>query len=404
MSAILFGIEALLLMAAALLLVPLAVLTLQVVAALWPSGSGRWRNTPATSSGRPSIAILMPAHDEATGIAPVIAAVKAHLTAQDRLLVVADNCSDDTAAIAAKAGAEVVERVDPVRRGKGYALDFGVRHLSTRPPEIVVIVDADCIVEGDALDRLAQQCAATGLPAQALYLMHAPPGAGTRLHIAAFAWIVKNQVRALGYWRLGLPCQLMGTGMAFPWSAIRSAPLASGHIVEDLQLGLDLAAAGTPPRFCPDALVTSTFPSRSDGIESQRTRWERGHLSVIAQVGPGLFAKALAKGDGRLLAMALDLCVPPLATLVLALVALLAASALFAMTGVYTPVFVALTLVALMVLVVLWAWFGFGRAAVSLGEMLLAPLYAARKVPMYFRMLRSRPLQWVRTRRDGGPG
>ena len=61
-------------------------------------------------------------------------------------------------------------------------------------------------------------------------------------------------------------------------------------------------------------------------------------------------------------------------------------------------------LVALMVLVVLSAWLGFGREAVSLGEMLLAPLYAARKVPMYFRMLRSRPLQWVRTRRDGGPG
>ena len=92
-----------------------------------------------------------------------------------------------------------------------------------------------------------------------------------------------------------------------------------------------------------------------------------------------------------------------LATLVLALVALLAASALFVMSGVTTPLFVAMALVALLVLVVLSAWLGFGRGAVSLGEMLLAPLYAARKVPMYARMLRSRPLQWVRTRRDG-PG
>jgi cellulose synthase/poly-beta-1,6-N-acetylglucosamine synthase-like glycosyltransferase len=404
MSAIVPAVEALLLMAAAVLLVPLAVLTLQVVAALWPAGPSSRKGTTPVASNRPPIAILMPAHDEASGIAPVIAAVKAHLTAQDRLLVVADNCSDDTAGIAARAGAEVVERSDPIRRGKGYALDFGVRHLATRPPEIVVIVDADCIVEGDALDRLAHQCAATGLPAQALYLMHAPAGAGTRLHIAAFAWIVKNQVRALGYWRLGLPCQLMGTGMAFPWAAIRSAPLASGHIVEDLQLGLDLAAAGTPPRFCPDARVTSLFPSAADGIESQRTRWERGHLSVIAQVGPRLFGKALAKGDGRLLAMALDLCVPPLATLVLALAALLVASALFAVTGVTTPLFVAMGMLVLLVLVVLSAWLGFGRGAVSLGEMLLAPLYAARKVPMYVRMLRSRPLQWVRTRRDDRPG
>jgi len=403
MTPILAGIEVLLLAASALLLVPLAVLTLQIVVAVWP-GMRPHESSGGMASRRPSIAVLMPAHDEATGIAPVIAAVKARLAAHDRLLVVADNCSDDTAGIAARAGAEVVERSDPVRRGKGYALDFGVRHLATRPPDIVVIVDADCIVEGDAFDRLASQCAATGLPAQALYLMHAPAGAGSRLRIAAFAWIVKNQVRALGYWRLGLPCQLMGTGMAFPWSAIRSAPLASGHIVEDLQLGLDLAAAGSPPRFCPAALVTSTFPSRADGIESQRTRWEHGHLGVIAHVGPRLFAKALRKGDGRLVAMALDLCVPPLATLGLALIALLAASGLFALTGVRTPFLVAAALVALMVMVVGLAWLGFGRRAVSFSDMLLAPLYAARKVPMYVRMLRSRQMQWVRTRRDDRPG
>jgi hypothetical protein len=66
--------------------------------------------------------------------------------------------------IAARAGAEVIERFDPDRRGKGYALDFGVRHLSTRPPEIVVIVDADCIVEGDAIDRLARQSQRPAFP------------------------------------------------------------------------------------------------------------------------------------------------------------------------------------------------------------------------------------------------
>src|SRR5689334_21189742 len=125
MSALLPGIEALLLVAAAILLVPLAVLALQVVAALWPSRASSGKNAAPIASARPPLAILMPAHDEATGIAPVITAVKARLTAQDRLLVVADNCSDDTASIAARAGADVVERFDPVRRGKGYALDFG---------------------------------------------------------------------------------------------------------------------------------------------------------------------------------------------------------------------------------------------------------------------------------------
>jgi glycosyltransferase involved in cell wall biosynthesis len=158
-----------------------------VVVAVWPGRRFDQRDGMNLPS-RPSIAVLMPAHDEATGIAPVIAAVKASLRQNDRLLVVADNCSDDTADVAARAGAEVVERFDTSRRGKGYALDFGVRHLATRPPEIVVIVDADCLVEGDAFDRLANQCAATGRPAQALYLMHAParrqhPAAHRRLRV-----------------------------------------------------------------------------------------------------------------------------------------------------------------------------------------------------------------------------
>jgi cellulose synthase/poly-beta-1,6-N-acetylglucosamine synthase-like glycosyltransferase len=184
----------------------------------------------------------------------------------------------------------------------------------------------------------------------------------------------------------------MGTGMAFPWSTIREAPLASGHIVEDLQLGLDLAAAGTPPRFCPAALVTSMFPTRTDGIESQRTRWEHGHLGVIAKVGPRMLGLALRKGDGRLFSMALDLCVPPLATLALALFMLLAASALLAFAGVSLPLLVAGGMVTLLIAVVGLAWLAFGRNAVHFSEMLLAPLYAVRKVPMYLRMLRSRPV------------
>jgi cellulose synthase/poly-beta-1,6-N-acetylglucosamine synthase-like glycosyltransferase len=162
---------------------------------------------------------------------------RAQLGPEDRVLVVADNCSDATAEIAAANGAEVVVRNDAERRGKGYALDFGVRHLERSPPEVVVVVDADCELHPGSVDRLARSCAETKRPAQALDLMRAPAGAGLKVRIAEFAWVVKNQVRPLGCRRLGLPCQLMGTGMAFPWDVLREAPLASGHIVEDLRLG-----------------------------------------------------------------------------------------------------------------------------------------------------------------------
>jgi len=63
------------------------------------------------------------------GVLPTIRDVQAQLGPNDRILVVADNCTDDTAAIAQAAVAEVTVRTDAARRGKGYALEFGVQHL-----------------------------------------------------------------------------------------------------------------------------------------------------------------------------------------------------------------------------------------------------------------------------------
>ena len=79
---------------------------------------------------------------------------------------------------------------------------------------------------------------------------------------------------------------MMGTGMAFPWPVIRTADLASGWIVEDLKLGLDLAAAGHPPLFCPSARVTSQFAVSARGADIQRSRWEHGHIMTILKTSP----------------------------------------------------------------------------------------------------------------------
>ncbi|MEP7099402.1 MAG: glycosyltransferase family 2 protein, partial [Burkholderiales bacterium] len=191
-----------LLILAIVLMVPVGVFTLQVLLAVL--GSTRAPGAASATSRRPQLAVLVPAHDEASGIGAALQTMRAQLAPGDRLLVVADNCSDATAQIAAAAGAEVVERFNRELRGKGYALDFGVRHLQLAPPEVVVIVDADCELGPGALNTLARECARTSRPVQALYLMHAPTGAGLKTRIAAFAWAVKNQARPLGYRRLGL--------------------------------------------------------------------------------------------------------------------------------------------------------------------------------------------------------
>ncbi len=299
--------------AVAVVLVPVAVL----LAETWAALLGEKRKGPLSSVQRPRCAVLVPAHDEEEGVARTIQAIAPQLGQLDRVLVVADNCGDRTAAAARAAGATVVERYDPGRRGKGFALDHGVRFLEQDPPDVVVVVDADCLVDEGALSRLVNEAAATGRPVQAAYLMAPPVGAGYRERASAFAFQYKNLVRPLGLWRLGLPCLLTGTGMAFPWALLRGATLAHGNIVEDMQLGLDLAAAGCPPRFCPEARVRSEFPSGRKAAAGQRTRWEHGHLQTLFRQAPRLAAAALLRRRLDLLGLALELSVPPLSMLFL---------------------------------------------------------------------------------------
>lgn len=352
---------------------------------------------------RPSVAVVIPAHDEAPGIASTLRDVASQLALGDRLLVVADNCTDDTAKIATDAGAEVLQRSDRDHRGKGYALEFGVRHLERNPPEAVLVIDADCRIGRGAVERLARLCAETGRPVQGLDLMLSPSGAGFKTRVMEFAWLVKNQVRVLGFHRLGLPCQLEGTGMAFPWTVVRSAALASGSLVEDLELGIDLARAGTPPLFCPEARVTSYFPRTTTGLAGQRTRWEHGHLSTILRAAPGLFLEALRRRDRDLLALALDLSVPPLALLTLIAMSVFAGSAVFAIaTGLLLPLWVSSLSLVMLAVAVLVAWAGHGRRVISFANLAFGPVYVLWKLPLYVKFLVRRQGEWVRSTRDRG--
>lgn len=390
------AIEILLMVCAVALLVPVLVFFAQVLLSVLLKVKPQ-----AVAARRPLVAVIVPAHNEQLLIESTLKAVLPQLELGDRLLVVADNCSDDTASIARAAGAEVVERFNQQERGKGYALDFGVRHCAENPPEVVIIVDADCQIEPESINKLATACVQFSRPVQSLYLMKSPEGAGLKTRIAEFAWLVKDQVRPSGYARMGLPCQLMGTGMAFLWKDISTASLASGHIVEDLKLGIDFCRSGKPPFFLPEALVTSIFPASSEGLSGQRTRWEHGHLGVILSEAPGLFAEAIYKRNSNLLALAFDLIVPPLALLTLLIVAVFISSAsLYLLSGLTLPLWLSAIGFFMLGFAVWLAWFAFGRRVISLASLSYAPVYAMLKIPVYLKFLVKRQVNWVRSKRD----
>jgi cellulose synthase/poly-beta-1,6-N-acetylglucosamine synthase-like glycosyltransferase len=193
----------------------------------------------------------------------------------------------------------------------------------------------------------------------------------------------------------------MGSGMAFPWPSMAQAELASGHIVEDLKLGLDFARQGRAPLFCPEAQVSSVFPDNTQGAQSQRTRWEHGHLAMMVKEGPGLILESVRSKNRDLFALALDMCVPPLALLVLlSLVFGMFALLLWAITGSSLPWLLALINPLMLGVAVLLAWSRFGRAILSLGDLAYAPIYALRKIPLYVKFLVRRQVDWVRSHRD----
>lgn len=362
-----------------------------------------WRaNKPPPSEPTPvPFTILIPAHDEAAILGQTLRALTAVLPPTGNILVVADNCRDNTAHIARAAGADVVERNEPGRIGKGFALGAGLAALASSSPEVVIVLDADCRISGPDLLTLAATAAMRQRPVQAAYLLQPPARRSANDRISAFAFLVKNFVRPLGLHVLGQPCLLTGSGMAFPWPVVAEMSVATGHIVEDMNLGLELALGGHPPLFAPEVHVSGDLPHRQQHAFQQRTRWEHGHIHTTLTQVPRLLKAALLKRDAGLLALAAEQSIPPLALFVSLWMATAVAGLIHLLLLGPAPAIAWLALDGLLILGgVALAWFHFGRELLPGHTLLSVPGYILWKLPLYINYLLRRQTTWIRTERE----
>ncbi len=392
---------------AALLSVPLVVLAVEAIAALLTHPTPAAKETGLAPSATrqalgnprsPRVDVLIPAHNEADGIAATLQSIMPQLGPSDRLWVVADNCSDTTAAVARSHGARVLQRRDLDHRGKSFALQFGLQEIAADPPDVVLLVDADCRVQPRAVELLSALAARTGLPVQSAYLMLAPADPKPSDLISQAAVTLKNFIRPLGLQRFGMPCLLTGSGMAFPWSVVSGASLANGSIVEDLHLTVDLLLSGTPPLMCPNAWVLAELPAQGASADSQRKRWEHGHLHVLLTQAPRLIVGAVRQMRLDLLVMALEVLVPPLSLLALLLTAgevLLVGGALLGAS--YLPAALLAGIGILAISSVIAALSRYTPNGICWTALLRIPLYVLHKLPLYVSFLFSRQREWVRT-------
>lgn len=381
----------------ALVSIPTLVLLVEVFGALWAGASSA--GDDRVSAGW--VAVVVPAHNESIGIIPTLQDVASQLRECDRMIVVADNCNDDTAAVSSAHGAHVLRRNEPDRRGKGYAMAWAIAHLKDNPPEFVLFVDADCRLQQGFLAKTLNYCARTGEPIQALYLMTSAEGFQVNQRVAEFAWRLKNWVRPLGLNHFGRPVQLMGTGMMFPWEVIKSAPLASGHIVEDLKLGLDLVLTGTPARFLPTVRITSEFAATERGAESQRQRWIEGHLAMIVSYVPRLLVSSIATLNFDALVLAFDLLVPPLSLLVAIAGGIAVLGGAYALlAGALLPAALAILNLSALAAALTLAWLKFGRDILPASQIPFVAGQILRRFHLLRRLARRGSSEWIRTDRS----
>lgn len=369
---------------------PMLVLALECFA-----GSLARRERPGAGDAPPFV-VLMPAHDEARGIARSVRSVITQLRACDQLVVIADNCTDDTAGIARRMGAAVFERHDPERRGKGYALEFGRRFIAANPAQIVIVLDADCTPAPYALRHLAATAAKRHAVAQGAYLLVPPPGAPAIVRVSCFAFLVKNLVRQLGLRRLAGVALLQGSGMAFPYSIFRRIEWNAASLVEDLDLGLRLLCAGEAVVFDDGARFYSEASSLQ-GTGSQRRRWEHGMLQCMLDFAPRL-ALAAFHGRPHLLFVAFTLLVPP--TVLLLAIATAATALVLLLSGLSAPLLVLLASWLAMGTGLFAAWSIYGRATLPARSLRDVFGYAIWKLPILLQFVTRRERQWVRTERE----
>ncbi len=266
-----------------------------------PGGSGR------------RFLVLVPAHDEEPVIVPtlrgILAAAAGLPPGAVRVAVIADNCTDGTAAAAGTVpGVEVLVRQDPVRRGKGQALAWALGRLD-RPGEswdALVVLDADTRPLPGFFPALARGLAG-GWTVQQAACRTRVEGEGPAGFLGELGRFAEVELFHAGRDRLGLAVFLLGTGFCLDRGVLARVPFREEGLVEDTAYTVRLVAAGIRPRLNRAARVETILPAGGRAFRVQRGRWAAGALRLLFREAPALALGGLVHADPRRIEAAFSL-------------------------------------------------------------------------------------------------
>ncbi|MET9951707.1 glycosyltransferase family 2 protein [Streptomyces sp. NPDC006339] len=240
---------------------------------------------------------LIPAHNEAAGITATLDSLRAQRRVPDRVVVISDNSTDDTVAVAEAAGAEVWETRHN-RARKAGALNQALARLLPEPGDdaAVLVMDADSVIDREFLATAERLLTASDRLGAVGGVFYGAPGAGV------LGQFQRNEYTRYGREiarRDGRVMVLTGTASVIKARALREVadargdllPGTRGHVydtlalTEDNELTLALKTLRwdlvSPPEC---RVVTEIMPSWKD-LWHQRLRWQRGALENLRHYG-----------------------------------------------------------------------------------------------------------------------
>ncbi|HEX7939335.1 MAG TPA: glycosyltransferase family 2 protein [Gemmatimonadaceae bacterium] len=265
-----------------------AVLALPVIVDLAALARRRTRTLTLAHPPRSHFVFLIPAHNEEGLITSCVASVAgmAYPRRLVRIVVIADNCSDGTAAAARAAGAECLERSDTVHPGKPHAVAWALQHLADGAHDAVVILDADAVVDPEYASALDS---AGPLRNKAIecYDDVRNPGDSSLTRMAAVLSAGRFRGSFALKHRAGLNVPL-SDGMCLGVDLLKAHPWRAFGLSEDWELYAQLTAAGARIELAPDAHLYAQETGTLRQSASQRRRWLTGKLDALRRVGPEL--------------------------------------------------------------------------------------------------------------------
>jgi cellulose synthase/poly-beta-1,6-N-acetylglucosamine synthase-like glycosyltransferase len=358
--------------------------------------------TPDQSGAElPRLLFLVPAHDEELLIAGCVRSLVGmnYPRGKTRIIVIADNCSDQTAEIARAEGAEALIRVDRDAPGKPRALAWALDQIELRDWDACVIVDADSTVAPGFANGLAKLAPLNDIAFQSnIGMLNEFENWLTRLGgvLARCRYEVTYPLKQSA----GLNCPINGNGMGFGTNLLIRDGWRAFSITEDSEQYAVYTEAGVPIRHANEADLFAQEPRSLDQGVTQRRRWLAGRIRIIRDWAVRLVVSPRISWHQKLDAFVeLGLASPVLHLLVAALVVVAALVGIRGTTGWWIAALAAGSLAGLAVSTIVviarhpqpWR---------TLSSFVLLPVYAAWRLVVLVRTIVTlRDTTWRRTAR-----